>query len=248
MNALEELVAQQHANEKVLVFTEAADTARYVTEELRRRGVRGVELVTGNSENPTRTAHRFSPVSNRSRPEELGGELRVLVSTDVLSEGQNLQDAHIVVNYDLPWALVKLIQRAGRVDRIGQTSPEVLLYSLMPSNSLEDLITLRKRIRERLAENAELLGSDEKFFGDEREGEIICGLYDESSNYMLKDGVDDVDPVSMAYEIWRRAQERNPELAERASTLPQRCSLDAGNPGSKRLERCACTFPNSYRF
>ena len=220
MNALEELVAQQHANEKVLVFTEAADTARYVTEELRRRGVEGVELVTGNSENPTRTAHRFSPVSNRALPEELGGELRVLVSTDVLSEGQNLQDAHIVVNYDLPWALVKLIQRAGRVDRIGQASPEVLLYSLMPSNTLEGVITLRRRIRDRLVENAELLGSDEKFFGDEREGEIICGLYDESSNYMLKDGVDDVDPVSMAYEIWRQAQERHPELAQRASTLP----------------------------
>ena len=144
----------------------------------------------------------------------------MLVSTDVLSEGQNLQDAHIVVNYDLPWALVKLIQRAGRVDRIGQTSPEVLLYSLMLSNTLEGVITLRRRIRDRLAENAKLLGSDEKFFGDEREGEIICGLYDESSNYMLKDGVDDVDPVSMAYEIWRQAQERHPELAQRASTLP----------------------------
>ena len=220
MNALEELIAQQHANEKVLVFTEAADTARYVTEELRRRNVQGVALVTGNSENPTRIARRFSPISNRSQPEELGGELRVLVSTDVLSEGQNLQDAHIVINYDLPWALVKLIQRAGRVDRIGQNSPEVLLYSLMPSDKLEGEITLRGRIRERLAENAELLGSDEKFFGDEREREVISGLYDETSGYMLTDGIDDVDPVSMAYEIWRNAQDRHPELAQRASDLP----------------------------
>ena len=220
MNALEELVTHQHPNEKVLVFTEAADTANYVTEELRRRGVEGAELVTGNSENPTRTAHRFSPIANGSRPEQLGGELRVVVSTDVLSEGQNLQDAHIVVNYDLPWALVKLIQRAGRVDRIGQMSPEVLLYSLMPSGSLENEIDLRGRIRERLAENAELLGSDEKFFGDEGEGQIISGLYDESSEYRLADGVDDVDPVSMAYEIWRHAQDQHPELAQRASNLP----------------------------
>ena len=87
-----------------------------------------------------------------------------MVSTDVLSEGQNLQDAHIVVNYDLPWALVKLVQRAGRVDRIGQRSPEVLLYSLMLSATLEDEIELRQRIRGRLAETAELLGSDEEFF------------------------------------------------------------------------------------
>ena len=220
INGLEELITRQHPNEKVLVFTEAADTANYVTEELHRRGIESVALVTGNSENPTRTARRFSPISNRSRPEELGGELRVVISTDVLSEGQNLQDAHIVVNYDLPWALVKLIQRAGRVDRIGQTSPEVVLYSLMPSNTLEGEITLRGRIRERLAENAELLGSDEQFFGDEREREIIHGLYDESSNYMLTDAVDDVDPVSMAYEIWRHAQDQHPELAQRASSLP----------------------------
>ncbi|MCY3564374.1 MAG: helicase-related protein [bacterium] len=220
MNTLEELVTEQHPDEKVLVFTEAADTANYVVEELRRRGIEGVALVTGNSENPTRIARRFSPVSNRSQPGELGGELQIVVSTDVLSEGQNLQDSHIVVNYDLPWALVKLIQRAGRVDRIGQKSPEVLLYSLMPSNKLEGEITLRGRIRERLAENAQLLGSDEKFFGDEREREVIRGLYDETSGYMLTDGVDDVDPVSMAYEIWRNAQDRHPELAQRASDLP----------------------------
>lgn len=220
INLLEELITRKHPKEKLLVFTEAADTAKYVTGELRRRGVEGVAIVTADSENPTRTAQRFSPVSNRSTPEDLGGELRVVVSTDVLSEGQNLQDAHIVVNYDLPWALVKLIQRAGRVDRIGQASPEVLLYSLMPSDKLEGEITLRERIRERLAENAELLGSDERFFGDETEGEIISGLYDETSSFMLKDGVDDVDPVSMAYEIWRQAQDQHPDLAQRASNLP----------------------------
>jgi len=52
----------------------------------------------------------------------------VLVATDVLSEGQNLQDAHIVVNYDLPWAIIRIIQRAGRVDRIGQKSDTVHIY------------------------------------------------------------------------------------------------------------------------
>ncbi len=72
-------------------------------------------------ENPTAVAWRFSPVSNNKRdrvtPDD---ELRVLVATDVLSEGQNLQDCSIVVNFDLPWAIIRLIQRAGRVDRIGQ--------------------------------------------------------------------------------------------------------------------------------
>jgi superfamily II DNA/RNA helicase len=59
-------------------------------------------------------------------------ELRILISTDVLSEGQNLQDGHIVVNYDLPWALIRLIQRAGRVDRIGQKSPILFAIHFYP--------------------------------------------------------------------------------------------------------------------
>ena len=74
--------------------------------------------VTGDSADPTGIAWRFSPVSNQKtglvKPED---ETRVLVATDVLSEGQNLQDCSIVVNYDLPWAIIRLIQRAGRVDR-----------------------------------------------------------------------------------------------------------------------------------
>ena len=220
--ALQGLLTERYPDSKVLIFTEAADTARYVYEELLRRGVEAVGVVTGDSENPTSLVQRFSPVSNRSVTSSslMEDELRVLVSTDVLSEGQNLQDAHIVVNYDLPWAIVKLVQRAGRVDRIGQNSPEVLIYSLMPADSVEDEINLRGRIRERLGENAQLLGSDETFFGDPTERQIISGVYDEHSQYGLIANADEVDPVSMAYEIWRHAEENNPDLAQRVAGLP----------------------------
>ncbi|MDE0067082.1 MAG: hypothetical protein OXN44_09455, partial [Acidimicrobiaceae bacterium] len=132
-----------------------------------------------------------------------------------------LQDAHIIVNYDLPWAIVKLVQRAGRVDRIGQNSSEVLVYSLMPADEIEEEINLRDRIRERLGENARLLGSDERFFGDPTESQIISGVYDESSSFGLAGaGSDDVDPVSMAYEIWRHAKDSNPDIAQRVESMP----------------------------
>jgi len=221
--ALEGLLVDRYPDSKVLIFTEAADTARYVWEELLRRGVDAVGVVTGDSENPTALAQRFSPKSNSivTSGSRVTDELRVLVSTDVLSEGQNLQDAHIIVNYDLPWAIVKLVQRAGRVDRIGQNSAEVLVYSLMPAQSVEDEINLRGRIRERLGENAQLLGSDEAFFGDATERQIISGVYDESSSYGLAGaGIDDVDPVSMAYEIWRHAADNHPDLAQQVASLP----------------------------
>ncbi len=223
VTALENLLTDRYPDNKVLIFTEAADTAHYVWEELLRRGVEAVGVVTGDSENPTALAQRFSPRPNSviTDGSRVTDELRVLVSTDVLSEGQNLQDAHIIVNYDLPWAIVKLVQRAGRVDRIGQNSPEVLVYSLMPAESVEDEINLRGRIRERLGENAQLLGSDETFFGDPTERQIISGVYDESSSYgPAGTGIDDVDPVSMAYEIWRHAKDNHPDLAQRVASLP----------------------------
>ncbi|WP_423916837.1 helicase-related protein [Candidatus Poriferisodalis sp.] len=219
---LMDVLTVQHPHAKVLIFTEAADTARYVSAELVRRGVSDAGLVTGDTENPTAVAQRFSPVSNGFGGDgnPVRDELRVLVSTDVLSEGQNLQDAHIVVNYDLPWAIVKLVQRAGRVDRIGQRSAEVLVVSLMPDASVEKEIELRGRVMRRLGENAQLLGSDEAFFGHHSERQVISGVFDESSGFGLGTGVDEVDPVSMAYEIWRHAADADPDTAERVATLP----------------------------
>ena len=223
LSYLEELISVKHPDDKVLVFTEAADTAHYVFRELHNRGIGQVAVVTGGSKNPTELAQRFSPRSNNVvvNGGPLKDELRVLISTDVLSEGQNLQDAHIVVNYDLPWAIVNLVQRAGRVDRIGQNSPDVLLCSLMPAEAVEQEIKLRHRIRERLGENAQLLGSDEQFFDEINEDDILSGVYDESSSYGLSDvGIEEVDPVSMAYEVWRLAKKKHPELAKQAAELP----------------------------
>jgi hypothetical protein len=83
-------------------------------------------VLTDQVGDPVTLARRFSPSTNGGLRQ---GEtaLRVLIATDVLAEGQNLQDAHIVVNYDLPWAIVRLIQRAGRVDRIGQKHDTILV-------------------------------------------------------------------------------------------------------------------------
>ncbi|MFF2773224.1 C-terminal helicase domain-containing protein, partial [Streptomyces bacillaris] len=133
INALVDLLRDEHPGEKVLVFTEYADTAEYVAQALRGAGIERVGLAFGNSEDPAEIARRFSPNSNHLPGEdeadrEENAPIDVLVATDVLSEGQNLQDSHIVVNYDLPWAIIRIIQRAGRVDRVGQKSDSVFIY------------------------------------------------------------------------------------------------------------------------
>src|SRR5262249_45043694 len=159
------LLNKTHREEKVLVFTQFADTVDYLAEQLGQRRMERVGAATGNSENPTKLAWQFSPVSNNKHGEvPSADELRGLLATDVLSEGQNLQDSAIVVNYDLPWAIIRLIQRAGRVDRIGQKAEVIRCYSFLPADGVERIIRLRSRVRQRLQENAEVVGTDEAFF------------------------------------------------------------------------------------
>ena len=110
------------AGRKVLVFTEFADTARYVESQLRAAGVGGLARVdSGSRADRAEVVRRFSPYYNSASTSGLAAEgleeIRVLVSTDVLSEGLNLQDATRLVNYDLHWNPVRLMQRIGRVDR-----------------------------------------------------------------------------------------------------------------------------------
>lgn len=220
LNALFDLVTNKHPKEKVLVFTQFADTAKYLTEQLKNRGLIKIECVTGDNENPTNFAHRFSPVSNK-KPEIIttNQDLRILITTDVLSEGQNLQDAHIILNYDLPWAIIRLIQRAGRVDRIGQKAEKILCYSFLPEDGIEAIINLRRRLTQRIHENAEVVGSDETFFDGDPIN--ITDLYNEKSGIL--DGEDEdmeVDLASYAYQIWKNATDANPELNKIIPDLP----------------------------
>ncbi|HCI56455.1 MAG TPA: hypothetical protein DFI01_11115 [Bacteroidales bacterium] len=215
LNSLEKLCSIDHKNEKILIFTQFADTAVYLYEQLQKRGIKEIACATGNLENPTELAHRFSPISNKI--ENVKDEIRTLISTDVLSEGQNLQDAHIIVNYDLPWAIIRLIQRAGRVDRIGQTSDKILCYSFLPQDGLERIIRLRNRLTQRIRENAETVGADEIFFDGDPVN--IQDLYNEKAG-ILDDEEGDVDLTSEAYEIWNQAIKANPDLKKKVTKLP----------------------------
>ena len=221
LEALHTLLTKKHASEKVIVFTQFADTVRYLEGQLRGRGLSRLAGVTGEAEDPTSFAWRFSPVSNNKRDRvNAGDELRVLIATDVLSEGQNLQDGAIIVNFDLPWAIIRLVQRAGRVDRIGQKSEKILCYSFLPADGVENLIRLRARVRQRLHENAEVVGTDEAFFEDEKERQKLFDLYHEKAGILDGEAETEVDLASYAYQIWKNAIDRFPELQKTIPALP----------------------------
>ena len=220
LDALKHLLTHKHSKQKIIIFTQFADTVRYLEKELKLRGVPQLEAATGSTENPARLACRFSPKSNpkqnRIQPKD---ELRILIATDVLSEGQNLQDCAIVVNYDLPWAIIRLIQRAGRVDRIGQQSPKILCYSFLPADKVEHLLQLRARVRSRLRNNAEVVGTDEAFFEDE-DKRTVLDLYNEKDGILDGDDETDVDLSSYAYQIWKNATKADPTLKKKIENLP----------------------------
>ena len=153
------------AGRKVLVFTEFADTARYLAAQLRDAGIEGVEQLDGASpRNRADVIRRFAPYYNGSSAAELapGTEITVLVSTDVLSEGLNLQDATLLVNYDIHWNPVRLMQRIGRVDRRMNPQTEALIaaddpaaassrgqvkfWNFLPPDDLDRILRLYSRV------------------------------------------------------------------------------------------------------
>ena len=122
------LNSKELGGQKVPVFTEFADTARYLKSQLDKQGMTGVEQVdSGSGRSRVDVLQRFSPYYNGLSSGELADqrrdEIRVLIATDVLSEGLNLQDASKMINYDIHWNPVRLMQRIGRVDR--RMNPEV---------------------------------------------------------------------------------------------------------------------------
>ena len=153
-------------NRKVLVFTAFADTAEYLYENLHERTREAnahIALVRGDGGNRSTSGGSteydailtcFSPIS-KSRGERLdhmqGEEIDLLIATDCISEGQNLQDCDLLVNYDIHWNPVRIIQRFGRIDRIGSRSEAVHLVNFWPVKDLERYLNVQSRVKARMA-------------------------------------------------------------------------------------------------
>ena len=153
-------------NKKVLVFTAFADTAEYLFNALsswahKDLGIH-IALVTGGGGNRTtfgktdynQILTNFSPRSkNRDKIPSMGqaGEIDLLIATDCISEGQNLQDCDYLVNYDIHWNPVRIIQRFGRIDRIGSVNATVQLVNFWPTQDLEKYVNLKNRVEARMA-------------------------------------------------------------------------------------------------
>jgi superfamily II DNA or RNA helicase len=220
---------------KVILFTEFADTARYLDEQLRLGAINGVQRIDGSSSQKQRSnvIRRFSPYYNESSSGELAAsgleEIRVLISTDVLAEGLNLQDATRLINYDLHWNPVRLMQRIGRIDRRMNPAIEARMladhpeqrglrgriefWNFLPPDELDNLLRLFQRVSNKTLVISRTLGVEgRKLLTPDDEFDPIQEL-----NEQFDGTLSDVEQLRLEYTDLLQA---HPDLAAELPRLP----------------------------
>jgi hypothetical protein len=204
------------SNRKIIVFTAFADTARYLYEQLSSwaKETLGVDsaLVTGAGKNQTTVPGLRKDLSTilttfapraKERPEEYAneGELDLLIATDCISEGQNLQDCDWLINYDIHWNPVRIIQRFGRIDRIGSPNERIQLVNFWPNMELEEYINLEQRVSGRMV-LLDISATGEENLIEQDSGNQMNDLeYRRKQLFKLQDAVIDLEDLSTGVSI-----------------------------------------------
>jgi len=234
LNKLKRLLASKELQgQKVLVFSEFADTARYVSAELEEAGFDGVFQIDSGRGNRAEVIKRFSPYYNGSTSAQLSAagqeEIRILISTDILSEGLNLQDATRLVNYDIRWNPVRLMQRIGRVDRrmnpqteerLGADHPElkdsrgkVSFWNFLPPGELNEILSLYKTVTGKALLISKTLGIEGKKLLTPEDDYAALKEF----NHVYEGTRTAMEDLHLAYQALLQA---DPGLEERLRTLP----------------------------
>jgi hypothetical protein len=204
------------SNRKIIVFTAFADTARYLYDDIAMwaKETLGVEtaLVTGTGTNQTTVVGlrrdlaslltAFAPLA-KERPEEFASEgtIDLLIATDCISEGQNLQDCDWLINYDIHWNPVRIIQRFGRIDRIGSPNAHIQLVNFWPNIELEEYIGLEQRVSGRMV-LLDISATGEENLIEQESGDPMNDLeYRRTQLLKLQDAVIDLEDLSTGVSI-----------------------------------------------
>ncbi len=226
---------------KVIIFTEFSDTAQYLETHLREKGLQRLERIDGSSSQSHRSnvIRRFAPFYNNADPPEQSHAINILIATDVLAEGLNLQDANRLINFDLHWNPVRLMQRIGRVDRrinpdieakllafqpeFGDSRKTVIYWNFLPPDELDILLRLYRRVNGKILvisktfgiEGRMLLHPDEEFDPIKEINEHFEGVQTP------------LEKLTLEYEKLAR---ENPELVKRLPNYPLKTFSGKASP------------------
>ena len=223
---------------KRLIFTQYADTARYLFENLNPGAKRDdIEVIFSGDKSKARVVGRFAPKANPEYKFQAGEfELTTVVATDVLAEGLNLQDCDKIINYDLHWNPVRLIQRFGRIDRIGSDYDVIYGFNFLPETGIERHLKLHEKLHNRIQEIHDTIGEDAAILDstEQLNEDAMYAIYEKKGGQLglFEDEEQEALDLNEAEEIMRQLRKDNPAEYERIADL--RDGIRAAKPSTEK--------------
>lgn len=215
---------------RLVVFTESKETGDYLFEQLNRLWPGRVMFFSSTGGRTGDPALTHTPAVARELiqaafdPNEKSNDesIRMLITTDVLSEGINLHRANVLVDYDLPWNPTRVLQRVGRVNRLGTAHPDIFIYNFFPTTQSDSHLRLEANITNKIQMFHDILGEDAKYLSD---GEEIGSqeLFDTLNRKQAYTGEDDEGDSELRYlEMMRTIRDKQPDLFDKVKRLPKK--------------------------
>lgn len=217
---------------KIIIFTESRETAEYIGNYLDEWYPDQVIVYSGASSSSLRD--EIEAEYNPNYKGEKKNKIKFLVTTDVLSEGINLHRSNVLVNYDLPWNPTKIMQRVGRINRVGSTYDDIYVFNFFPSSQANNHLSLEQNIILKIQSFHDTLGEDFKYLSDDEEVSSH-NLYQKlNSREYLEDDETDIDSELKYLNQIRKIRDTETELFKRIKSIPLKsksyiCSDSEGN-------------------
>ena len=221
---------------KLIIFSESKETIAHVTTNLKKKGFGKLLSVSADTRSKLMDTINENFDANY-KLEDQKNDIDILMSTEVMAEGINLHRANIVVNYDTPWNSTKLMQRIGRVNRIGTTAPKIYIYNFYPTAKVDDDIELKKKAMMKLQAFHSALGEDSQIYSPDEEVSTF-GLFDKTIE-------DERDERLVFLMELRKFKNESPEYFRKIKNLPLRSRV--GRKDEKNDENTICFIRNNRR-
>jgi len=223
LQKLKKLLKNEPLNKgKLIIFSESAETVEYLYKNINPDRNPKIQKASSSLDNKSRLVNLFAPKANDYKFKKGEKEISMLISTDVLSEGLNLQDCDKIINYDLHWNPVKIIQRFGRIDRIGSEHDTVYGFNFFPETELDKHLSLHEIVHNRIQEIHDTIGEDSIILDSSEKinTDAMYAIYEENMGQieMFEEEKEALD-LNEAEEILRQLRAENPEEYERIAKL-----------------------------
>ena len=248
LKRLQKLLDTDYAGKKVLIFSEFATTTQYLNDYLKWKGVKEQVDSTGNS---IQCARMFDPDNNPSndpRPKK-SEEISLLIATDVLAEGVNLQAGQVIINYDFHWNPTRLIQRAGRVDRIGSKNEFITVHNFLLDPEMEEDLHLEYSVDNKINNIQKIIGEDYKILKEDEQVNTAdhYAIYKGDESILDREEENPLEP-SRFEKLLRDIQVKSPEQWEDFKKIPDGIrSSGKAKSGGKLLIACESGTERSGR-